>query len=106
MKATRGDTTLLFEMKARREEFTSIYDLYELYAVNKLLALNYPDMMITIGNDLDSLLEGSKTLWDSTSFLKPVTSKIKTMHKWVKNADVLVIKDNNRPMLFIKYERT
>jgi hypothetical protein len=115
IKATKDGKTLLFELKARKDSFGSLYDLYDDHLKvmqDDLLSVVVPTEAFLLGVDmstsLDAVLEGSflKTGCAShPSFKKHnrAFNRLPTVYEWVKKSDILVLKDDRRPFIFMRF---
>jgi hypothetical protein len=114
VRATKGDRTLLFEMKSRKNTFQRIYELYDAHirtCGDDLMALAVPGarhLCLNLSSSLDAVLGGADhhlimnqhPLYDK---YKRTFSKIANLEKLVKECQVLAIKDNHKPILYIRY---
>lgn len=105
----------LFEMKARKASFQSLYDLYSEWRRTKqddLLALAIPE-----GSKLCiSMSDSPDAIFDNPDYYEPATkdhplykrfsrtfSKLSNLQKLLGKADILCVKDDRKPILFIRY---
>lgn len=114
VKATKDNKTLLFEMKSRKNTFQKIYELYEAHirtCGDDLLAIAVPgarNLCLNLSSSLDAVLGGADFHLIMTAHpLYPkysrTFSKIANLEKMVKECNVLAIKDNHKPILYIRY---
>jgi hypothetical protein len=114
IKATKNGRTVLFELKTRKASFGKVYDLYAAHLAAKkddVFAAALPGaekLCVEMSNSLDALLDsdGVFEVADSHpcfSSFKRTFGKLKTMQEWVKSCEILVIKDDRRPYLFLRY---
>lgn len=109
VKAWKGDNTYTFELKTYRDSFTAFYKLYS--------EQKDPDGVLRLAVDLNSLLAVSTdfealAVRQELPFRMPdglppkdrrVIGRLWKMREKKGTADFLVLKDNNKPRLFIKY---
>lgn len=114
VKATKGNQAVLLEMKARKSAFTSIYALYEEHVKNAqddVLSFCLPGAQkqcILVSTSLDALFDGPEYFIIAQQHClyakhKRAFERFATMEKWVKETDVLCIKNDRREILFIRY---
>lgn len=116
VKAVKDGRTLFFEMKMRQNSFGKIYDLYFTHlgaAKDDLLSFcvganETRNLCVQLSTSLTAVL-------DKADFYAPVErhtnykqfsrtfKKIANLHKLLGNADILVIKDNNKPMMYVRF---
>lgn len=116
VKAVKDGRTLFFEMKMRQNSFKKIYDLYFTHlgaAKDDLLSFciganETRNLCVQLSTSLTAVL-------DKADFYAPVErhtsykkfsrtfKKIANLHKLLGNADILVIKDNNKPMMYVRF---
>ncbi len=111
VKAEKDGKTLTFENKCRRESFKSIYDLYyKERGENGLLcfAMGSTATAVAVCSDLEALL-GPDLSFRNLVLFPPTDKHLKVYNRIValsalkQSADFLVIKDNNKPRLFLRY---
>lgn len=98
---SKDGTSFLVEVKSRTSEFKSVYANFAGKGTTQLRANNE---ICIIAETYDGLY--TKDSMDNVSFtgaLPRGIQKIFTMQKWVKGSDILMIKDNNKPFIFIRY---
>jgi hypothetical protein len=114
VKATKGDKTLLFEMKSRKNSFQKIYELYHAHVRecgDDLMAIAIPGarhLCLNLSTSLDAVLGGADhhvivsqhPLYEK---FKRTFSKIENLEKLVGEANVLAIKDDRQPLIYIRY---
>ncbi len=109
--ATRDGKTYTFENKCRRDSFKSIYGLY--YSErdpNKVLCflLSPGSTAVAVSSDVDALLAPDLSFLNLTVFppspqhLK-VYKRIVTLNALRQSADFLVLRDNQKPSLFLRF---
>lgn len=109
--ANRDGASYSFEMKARQSEFNKIYALYfkYRYAVDKTfrfsLRTKHGKSCFAISENFEAVKETNHHFKDLVPEAGEVRTfgKIVRMYDLLQGADFLVIKDNNHPMLFLKY---
>lgn len=101
----KNNKEYVFEVKLRKEGFKTVYTLYESKKDdNGIFSVWYNNTGITIANNAIKALDNS-FYKDLSSDIKTQTlNKIYNLQKFLKGAHVLVIKDNNKPLLFIRFE--
>ena len=104
-----------FELKSRQDNFKLIYQLYDMNKEDGVLRLYYPDTEETVVLSTDfttfELIDKYEILpiyrfTTSPTILntKPRTfEKLRNLKMLKEDSDFLVVKDNNKPLLFIKY---
>lgn len=114
VKATKYGKTLLFEVKNHSNAFKSIYALYDEHtklAQDDLLSFVCPNeakLCVGISTSLDAVLDGPDVyeFQDRNPLnekYKRTFKKIAGMQKLLGESDILVLKDNHKPFLFIRY---
>lgn len=102
---TKDGKTTVFEVKARKELFASIYDWLGL-SRTKHVAINdgtLPVNLVSISYDLISVLDNSIRYTTFVGGLR-LEGKILNLKKFLGTADILAIKDNGRPFLFLRFQ--
>lgn len=95
------------EVKSRKKEFTSVYALLDTLMKGKagivsngeysaLLSYHFEDLGFKMGT-LDI------PMYEVPKEYKRTVGKIMTMQKWVESSQFLVVKDNHKRLLFIRY---
>lgn len=114
VKACKDGRTLIFELKVRKDQFDKIYQLYAAHmkaTQNDVLAVALPGakkLCVEMCGNLDGVLDsdGIFELCERSplyaEFKRQFESLI-TMQAWVKEADILVIKGDRKPLLFLRY---
>lgn len=97
-----------FELKSYKDAFKSIYDLYYRSGVApQPLCCHLGDGVgVAITTDFETLARGALDLRfvnPLDAFERRVYRRLKTMNKLRGSADFLVLKDNNKARLFLKY---
>lgn len=109
--ATKHGESITFEKKARKCSFATIYSLFDNHKDdNHVLAFVKTPLgeAVSISTRFPALLDPDLTYRDLSKF-PPSPKDIKVFDRIIRlkemkqSADYLVIKDNNRPQLFIKY---
>lgn len=110
--ATKDGKELVFEVKNWKGKFKKIYQLYDAAAKEEgYLAFNLGDENMTcvlLSTDLDKVLNseryyGYAHLHPLYSTFKRTFLKIANMRKLVKGCDVLALKDDFRPFLYVRF---
>ncbi len=110
--AERGTQKYVFEVKARADEFASIYALYDNRSQKEAgFCIVEPTRAVYVSERFSDLLGGyfTKCHPDFTSgafspgALKRTTNKLFGLEKMLKGADFLVLKNNNKPLLFVRF---
>lgn len=99
------------ENKSRRNSFKSIYDLYasEKEADGALRFVTYSSGTAVIMSSEFNLLLNPENPFKNLALSPPISKKLKVYNRIVKlkelkqSADFLVIKDNGKPRLFLRY---
>lgn len=99
------------EAKARGSDFDRIYVLFDsLRGMDDTTAINYGDTNIVISHRFDALgLIGSGDAVDFKTFTSSFRGVIRTIQKLcnlkelLKGCDFLVLKGNNKPLLYVRY---
>lgn len=114
IKASRDGKDLLFELKARKDTFKMIYALYaEQISTQKddVLAVAIPGgekLCVAVSSSLDAVL-GPVDLHSHVEHhplfkkYKRTFAKIGNLQKLLGQADILAIKDNNKPFLYLRF---
>jgi len=115
VKATKAPYgTKLFEMKSRKDLFKSIYVLYEEHIKTKgddVMSIAISEakyLCLNLSSSLEAALGAvdhhiNMELHPLYKKHKRTFGKIKNLEKLLGEADVLAIKDDRRPLLFIRY---
>lgn len=110
----KDDKVYIAEMKSRASSFKKVYDLYfENMALTKddLLSFAYgggTGTVVDVSTSLHAALEGAAVYSVFTGHVlhtkyKRTFSKIINLSKLLQGADILVIKDDRMPLLFLRY---
>ncbi len=108
VKATKGEQTFTLEMKARRDSFKSIYDLYFSTKEDVMtFCLGTNGTAVAITTDFERLhtardLYFPNILGADKKALKTYL-RIAKMTEIKQSADFLVLKDNGKPRLFMRF---
>ena len=109
VKAEKNGQTITFEMKARRDSYATIYDLYDNEATDGRLCFSLDGVPVAMSYDLTQLLDSSTMHFTSLTLFPLIPRRMKAakrvaaMVKIKQAADYLVIKDNRKRRLFIRY---
>lgn len=114
VKATKGERTLLFEMKSRKSSFKKIYELYAAHIKtcgDDLMAIAIPGarhLCLNLSSSLDAVLGGADhhTIVTQHPLYEKYSRtfrKIENLEKLVGECQVLAIKDDRAPLLYIRY---
>lgn len=106
--ATKGGLELTFENKARKCSFTTIYKLYEKErGGDRVCRFNIGGKLLSIGTDLEEVRRTTdvhfRTLVPHDGLQAKIQQRLLNLSKMLKGAMFLVIKDNNKYPLFIRY---
>lgn len=100
---THKEKEYSFELKTRKESYTWFYSLYK-DAYAPVLRLSIGNTLVAIGYDPKDLLS---TGFDSVFLQSPLDEKsnrrLVKLKDVKKEADFLVLKDNNRKRLFFRF---
>lgn len=97
----KDGSSFLVEVKLRQESFKSIYKAYLDASYAGKLCLITPKHLVTICDSYDNLY--GHTLYECVPALKRLLNRLDTLQKVVKGSDILIIKDNNKPLLFLRF---
>jgi Holliday junction resolvase len=112
VKATKiAGIVTTFEMKARKDSFKTIYALYNSEKDDKgvVAFVTYSGgKPVALSTDFEALLGSDRTFRNLILFppnpkLLKVYNRIVKLDELRQSADYLVIKDNNKPMLFLRF---
>jgi hypothetical protein len=112
--ASKDGKSLVFEMKFRKDEYKSIYELLDSFKMTTSNGVVFADVCIAFGYSLEHVLIENFYLNENMGIpgtpISPLSPKHrKTLRKLVGlrkllgTADILVLKINNKPLLFVKY---
>lgn len=106
VRLAKDGVNLVAEVKARRDEFKSIYGLLDSHPT-KIVRLSHSMTMVTASYDFADLhftsYMGLTTLFDGVLAPTRTQKKLLGLIKHVKTCDFLVLKCNNRPFIFVRY---
>lgn len=103
VKATKEGRTLLVEVKSRQDEYKNLYVMLDNTPALVLTGLNTPTGCIAIGYDLEVVLNQTRfTVIPDPKYVRTIR-KIVTMKKLLGEAELLAVKINNKPFIYIKY---
>ncbi len=105
---------VMFEMKSRKDTFKTIYALYDEHvklAQDDLLAIAIPGadtLCVNVSSSLDAVLGGADfhtivTKHPLYAKYKRTFRKIENLEKLLGECEVLVIKDDRKPLLFLRW---
>lgn len=114
ISAEKNGKKVLFELKCRKDTFKKIYELFDAHRRTQqddVLAIAVPGavhLCLSLSDSLDAAMDGSDVhvivhkhpLYEQ---FKRTFTKLGNLEKMLGEADVLVIKDDRRPHLFIRY---
>lgn len=100
--ARRAGGVDTFEMKARSREYDGVYALFASSSEDGVLRFNHLSTLVAISKDFNEVRKTGVVFPTLTKSTK-THSKLLRMRNLLQGADYLVIKGNNKPMLFIKY---
>lgn len=118
VRATRNGQTILFEMKNHSGVFKKIYDLYFAHTKrtqDDLMPFVAPattegrSYCVSVSTSLDAVLEKGgiflfpENMPEFKEYARTFT-KICGMQKLLGEADVLVLKDDRQPLLYVSYK--
>lgn len=106
--ATKDGVEYSFESKYRKNSFKTVYKIYEKFRTGNVyrFAMSPQGPHIAIGTDFEEVRRGHDTHFaEITGTLQEFMThqKIMNMHKWLKGAQYLAIKDNCKKPLFIRF---
>jgi len=114
--AAKGDTRFQFELKTSANKFRMVYDLFDKHCnTDKIMLFHLEGVIVMISPDFEQMLKSlSGVLFqtvDTTNLTKAelrsyraITSMRKHLVKPTgEKADFLVIKNNHKPLLFLRY---
>ncbi len=113
--AKKADRRILFEMKSRKDSFKRIYELYyatikatqsDVFAVAMPCGARY---CVTMSSSLDSVLAGAEVHEIAHNHCmykkyKRTFGKISNLEKLLGTAEILAIKDDRKPLLFLRFQ--
>lgn len=107
IRASKGKQELLFELKTRKSSFTKIYELFDKYETEEVLRFTHDASCVTISKTPDQAIGGGVFPF-AYHFMdmkadKRTLNRFKTLKKMLKGSDILVIKDDYKPFLFISF---
>lgn len=114
VKASKDGKELLFEMKSRKNAFKKIYELLDAHVRelgDDMICIAIPGnrhLCISVSTSLDAVLGGNDTHTIVTNHplyekFKRTFGKLVNLEKLVKNANILAVKDDRRPLIFIRF---
>lgn len=112
VKATKGDKTITLENKSRHSSFKSIYTVY--YDDRDLegllcFVLCSSGVAVAMSTDFEKVIKCEGQVFRNLTTFPPNPKYLKVYQRLVglkqvkQDADVLVLKDNGKPRLFIRY---
>lgn len=114
VRATKGVLSLLFECKNHSGKFQRIYELYSEHCKSmqddllSFVAPGEPKVCISLSSSLEAVREGP----DCHEFIDRhplgkkflrTFKKIAGLQKLLGKADILALKENNKPFLFVRF---
>ncbi len=112
VKATREGKTITLEMKSRGHSFSRIYDLYyKERAEDGFLGIALEGRTCAISTDIEVLLESPSFYFVKSDDLVKSDPKNRliiarlfgSLFAMKQTADFLVIRDNNKPRIYLRY---
>lgn len=103
--ATKGDKTITLEMKSRRSSFSKIYELLdeqrkENDCVQRFIPSNLQGACVCY--DINCILSPCQTYLPIDEKDKRFLKTLKCLDEFLGKANILVLKDDRRPMMFLK----
>lgn len=97
----KDGSSFLVEVKFRKDEFKSIYEFFKRPSMHLIIK----EKLVVVADSYDGLYWSEALFLGSQEYniLPRTANKVLTMQKWVKGSDILMIKNNNKPFLFIRY---
>lgn len=97
----------LVECKSRKDSFNSIYEIVEGRSQIPI-KYTFANRQVTIATSWDLLQQAYTHFVPETVIMMDIKirtlNKINKMYDWVKGSDYLIIKDNHKPMLFLRFQ--
>lgn len=108
VKVIADGTPFLVEVKARKEEFKKIYVVYaNLKSPNDRMGIVHNGVCIDVSTDFTQVVHNNRFYEQLTSALelehKRGLHQLVKLKEVVKECQYLVLKDNNKPLLFVRY---
>jgi Holliday junction resolvase len=103
--ATKDGKTLVLEVKFRKDEYKSIYALIDSFDDNSDIGLQgEKGELVTLGYSIESvLIQNYYHNYNVLDVNPKALRKLVGLKKLLGTADILVLKINNKPLLFVKY---
>lgn len=109
IKATKNGKTLLFELKSRKDTFKTVYELFYLHQKQcgeELLTFVFEGKLIAVSPSLEIILDHPNVYEFALNnklyqHYARTFKKLANMEQWLRGSQVLVIKDDRQPYLFI-----
>ena len=114
IKAEKNGRTVLFELKARKDKFKKIYELYAAHralAKDDVLSFVCPGearLCLDLSDGLDAVFDGAACY--EVPERNPLYKKysrtfrmIANLQKLLGKSEILVIKDDRQPLLFLRF---
>lgn len=100
---SKGDIKLVAEVKSRGDEYKRIYGLLD-KTKTKIVRLAYEENLVTLSYNFRDLgfEDKQEMLFDHTPKSQTV-KKIIGMKALLKTADFLMVRNNHRPFIYIRY---
>ena len=113
IKFSKDGKTYLAELKGRKDEYKRIYALFDNLAdkgeitFTHRLATDRAPLLIHVADHVDKVLAGRSLVYQGHLQGDPTwgrtTKKVAGMLKLVKDCDILVLKCDYKPFLFVRY---
>lgn len=101
--ATKEGKSLIIEVKSRKNSFKTLYDALG-RSKKDTVSVWYQGVGIALSNSLSGALDAYIfDAWREEDLLKQTANKLLNMSKLLGKADVLIVKDDYKPLLFIRY---
>lgn len=112
--ATRGDVKKVFEVKNHSGTFKKIYELYDAHCralgddLMTFVAPGEARLCVSVSSSLDAVLENAHVyeLQERHPLSKKYSrqfQKLGNLQNLLGSADILVLKDDRKPFLFVRY---
>ncbi len=103
----KGGIEWVAELKCRKDTFKSIYALYDNHKDElKRVAISTPGVLVSIHTCMEDAIQGPLVYLDRTCFPKErqrAIRKLENMRSLLQQSDILVVKDDYKPFLYIRY---
>lgn len=98
------DGKFLVEVKSRQNNFKSVYDLFSACAIGGVLSFTHRGICVDIVDSFSNFPKSNIYYSVLTEVKTQTLNKILNMQKLLKGCQYLVVKDNNKPLLFLRYQ--